>query len=88
MGDIAEDHVDQMIENGTWGFAAPRPRRLQRERDAAVCNRCGSTSVHWRCSAALGWRLYDNEKQHPGNRYPVHDCTPQPSADGFEDEPV
>lgn len=51
-----------------------------------TCNRCGSAEVHWRMTAD-GWRLYDDEREHPGNRYVQHNCR-QPNPDGFEDEPA
>lgn len=79
MGDIADDHIQRMIERG--------PRLPLRECNATACKLCGSTDVHWRETSA-GWRLYENERQHPGNRYVEHDCTPEPTADGFEDEPT
>lgn len=79
MGDIADDYIQRMIERG--------PRLTMRERNTTACKLCGSIDVHWR-ETSDGWRLYENERQHPGNRYVEHDCTPQPTADGFEDEPT
>lgn len=48
------------------------------------CKHCGA-DVHWR-ETEDGWRLYDNERQHPGNRYIEHHCPTTP--EGFDEEPV
>lgn len=79
MGDMADDYINRMINRG--------PRLPLRERNATACKLCGSTDVHWYETSA-GWRLYENKRQHPGNRYVEHDCTPESTADGFEDEPT
>lgn len=81
MGDIADDHLDQMLADDSWAMALPR-RRLAREKNQAKCAACGSTDVHWR-NRGDGWKLHENERHHPGNFYPQHLC--QTSAEGFED---
>ena len=86
MGDIADWTNDGMQEaNPNWmpvgdPYRARRGARRAylppvRERNATACKFCGNTDVHWRETSA-GWRLYENERQHPGNRYVEHDCTP------------
>ena len=87
MGDIADWTNDCMQEAYPSWVPVGRPRQPRRERNVTVCKTCGSADVHWRETDA-GWRLYDNQRQHPGNRYVEHDCTPEPTADGFEDEPT
>lgn len=47
------------------------------------CNRCGET-CKWRIADGGGWRLFDLKKQHPGNRYVLHDCGAQADVDEFE----
>lgn len=58
------------------------PHKTSREKHQTHCQLCGSDDVHWRQDNE-GWRMYDNEKQHPGNRYILHLCPT--SAEGFED---
>lgn len=78
MGDIADEHVDQMLADGTYGWTY-RPSKPPR------CRFCGSVSVKWRLDGDY-WRLYDAKRVHPGNRMPVHNCrTPKPSPEGFTD---
>lgn len=64
---------------------ARRPdTRTRMERNQTNCKHCDA-AVHWR-ETEDGWRLYDNERQHPGNRYIEHHCPTTP--EGFDEEPV
>ena len=90
MGDI----TDWMHESGMLDMPDPFDYgdaewggRPGRERNAPACKPCGSIDVHWR-ETEHGWRLFNDKRQHPGNRYVEHDCTPEPTADGFEGEPT
>jgi len=95
MGDIADWTNDCMQEaNPGWmpagGPSSRRrsygPRQLLRERNTTACKFCGNTHVHWR-DTSDGWRLYENERQHPGNRYIEHNCssTKDMNTEGFDD---
>jgi hypothetical protein len=74
-----DDNEDRIVYGG---YRMPR-----RERNRTVCKECGSADVHWR-EVAQGWRLFDNQRQHPGNRFVEHTCAhAAPNTDGFEDVP-
>lgn len=47
-----------------------------------MCNVCGAKTTHWRLFNG-DYKLADDQRQHPGNRYIPHVC--QTSADGFGD---
>lgn len=50
-----------------------------------ACKHCGSTDVRWRLAGG-GWRLFNTEREHPGNRFVLHQCLPQrATADDFDD---
>ena len=87
MGDMADYFIALALDAGE-GFTSRRRARAYhpraRERNAAKCNICGSTDVHWRLFEG-DYKLADNQRQHPGNRYVQHHCPT--SAAGFEDEP-
>jgi hypothetical protein len=72
MGDIADDHINWMIE-----------REIRRTAYGPItqCKFCGSTDVYWQ-------KTKDGHVLHNRSDLSKHDCTPQPTADGFEDEPT
>lgn len=45
------------------------------------CNFCGSTDVYWQ-------KTKTGHVMHNRSDLSKHDCTPEPTADGFEDEPT
>lgn len=55
-----------------------------RSRTKVHCSICGEKRVHWRLFDGE-YPLADNVRQHPGNRYVVHQCAT--SADGFDEVP-
>ena len=57
-------------------------KRRKREQNAAKCDTCGSKAVHWRLFDG-SYKLADDQRQHPGNRYVQHRCPT--SAAGFEE---
>ena len=57
-------------------------KRRKREQNAAKCDICGSKAVHWRLFDG-SYKLADDQRQHPGNRYVQHRCPT--SAAGFEE---
>lgn len=72
MGEIADDHVDRMLEDG-YGFGVRLlSRRWNRPRDwqeqPTTCTKCGVENLLWTETAA-GWRLYES-----GN---LHKCKPE-----------
>lgn len=86
MGEMADFYVDQMQDAYGWSPVGTRRRdtRTRMERNQTNCKHCRA-DVHWR-ETEDGWRLYDNERQHPGNRYIEHHCPTTP--EGFDEEPV
>lgn len=76
MGDMADYYVDRMVDRGCW-FHAPRAPRPK-----PVCSMCHATTVHWRLFDG-DYKLADDQRQHPGNRYVQHVCPT--TADGFGD---
>lgn len=86
MGEMADFYIDQMQDAYGWSPVGTRRRdtRTRMERNQTNCKHCGA-DVHWR-ETEDGWRLYDNERQHPGNRYIEHHCPTTP--EGFDEEPV
>ena len=77
MGDIADDHYNQMVERsiGAWGIRRPKATK-------PTCTHCGCKTVHWRLFDGA-YKLADDARQHPGNRYVPHLC--QTTADGLGD---
>lgn len=77
MGEIADEHVERMLDRGfspgSWGFRRDAP---------VICAICGSAEVHWRDFGGA-MKLADDQRQQPGNRYVHHLCAT--SADGFGD---
>lgn len=67
-----DDHEDRII----YGSVTRRGAR---------CDHCGSTAVKWRLTDA-GWRLFDQQRVHPGNYKPLHNCRAHgaASADEFD----
>ena len=63
-------------------FSPRYAKRSKREQNTATCNACGSKAVHWRIFAG-DYKLADDQRQHPGNRYVQHVCPT--TADGFGD---
>ncbi len=76
MGDMADYYIEQAIAGGEW-FHAPRAPRPK-----PVCDICHATTVRWRLFDG-DYKLADDQRQHPGNRYVQHVCPT--SADGFGD---
>lgn len=37
------------------------------------CKRCKVWGLKWR-ETVDGWRLFENERVHPGNYMPLHEC--------------
>jgi hypothetical protein len=73
MGDIADDHVNQMIEHGMWGY----PRRRSVYGPPLKCRYCGSTKVYWQ--AVKGQHeMYDKET------LTRHECQVK-DTEGFDD---
>lgn len=62
-------------QDAEWGVRQP---------STPTCNHCGSTGVKWRLADGGGWRLFNTQREHPGNRYVLHDCRVAPSADDFD----
>jgi hypothetical protein len=77
MGDIADDHLNQMLEDGTWGWACSRRSRGGYSSNSQECGRCGATGLNWRQIKGGGWRL------HKGKG--LHECGSKPNIEGFED---
>lgn len=75
MGDIADEHIDRMMDLG-WGYRLPKTPKKP------VCSICHAKTVHWRLFDGE-YKLADDQRQHPGNRYVQHTCPT--SADGFGD---
>ena len=75
MGDIADEHANQMMEFGMWGWL---PRRAYGPR--VSCKFCGAHNVYWQRTRE-GWQLNnkDNLERHLC-RQPE-----QPNAEGFDD---
>lgn len=76
MGEIADDHVNQMLDEGSW-FRA----RSRSEPQAVTCKRCGTADLHWQLAVnADGYpchRLFDVRNR-------PHQCaSAQPDADDF-----
>lgn len=68
MGEIADDHIDQMLFGGHYPFARPRNKWN------VTCNRCGTPGLKWRADEN-GWRLFEDERgEH--NRLKLHECNP------------
>ena len=76
MGEMADYYINQSLDAGFW-FHSPREPRPK-----PVCGFCGSHDVHWRIFAG-DYKLADDQRQHPGNRYVQHVCPT--TADGFGD---
>lgn len=93
MGDITDwmhesgmlDMPDPFDHDDTeWGGRQPhRERGLRRTAYGPItqCKFCGSKDVYWQ-------KTKDGHALHNRSDLSKHDCTPQPTADGFEDEPV
>lgn len=77
MGDMADYYVAIGLDAGE-GFSATGSAKPLR------CSICGCEDVHWRLFAGK-YQLADDARQHPGNRYVVHQCAT--SADGFDEVP-
>lgn len=77
MGDIADEHVDRMVDGGLWehgwGFGGGGPRRK-----TARCMHCGSTDVAW-VHTGVRWRIYDKDMKNP------HRCARVADNNDFED---
>lgn len=75
MGEIADDHYDQILagdrdeEDDEGSFFLGRP--------PVRCNRCGSRAVRWRQQGGQ-WVLFSLQ---PGVE---HSCASAPDTDGFE----
>lgn len=69
MGEIADYMVDQMIEQGMWGRAQPRPRSAGH---AVTCTHCGAKRLEWG-NDGRGWYLIDRK----GNPHQCVRSTPQ-----------
>lgn len=86
MGDMADYYVDLGLDAGE-GFA-PRhrerrgyygPKYSSNLPKNPRCKHCGANGLFWQHVNGK-WRLYEGLS--------AHNCTPQPTADGFEDEPT
>lgn len=77
MGEMADYYIELGLEQG-WSPVGS----FRRPPKKPTCNVCNSTKVHWRLVDG-GFKLFDSERQHPGNRYVPHFCPT--SADGFGD---
>lgn len=75
MGDMADYFVSLGLDAGE-GFSPVRSRTT------VHCSICGEKRTHWRLFGGT-YQLADNARQHPGNRYVVHQCAT--SADGFDE---
>jgi len=75
MGEIADDHIDRMLQEGHFPFRRPRTKWI------VTFSQCGASGLKWRETDA-GWRLFENERvEH--NRLKPHECNP-PSEDDFD----
>lgn len=75
MGDIADYHVEQMIDQGLWGFACRRGRDSYGP--PLKCRYCNSEKVYWQAVKGKH-ELYDKETLKP------HVCEIT-DTEGFED---
>lgn len=75
MGEMADEIVNQMIEQGMWGFACRRNRSAYGP--PLKCHYCGSTNVYWQ--AVKGKHvMYDKDSLQP------HECAVN-DTEGFDD---
>ncbi len=79
MGEMADFYIERM----QYAYPNWSPVGNVRRTAPTVCRYCGSEAVKWRAEGG-GWRLYNTELEHPGNRMTPHDCLAA-SADDFED---
>lgn len=83
MGEIADDHYDQMMDGGLDhdedSYGRHFGQHLYRDRPI-VCKHCRSTRVRW-FRDSTGWRLYNTADSE------LHNCLTgaAPSAEGFGD---
>jgi len=75
MGEMSDFYIGRMLD---YGYG-PRGRNKNKK---PVCTHCGCKTVHWRLFGGA-YRLSDDERQHPGNRYVPHLC--ETTADGLGD---
>lgn len=73
LGDIADYLVDQMIEQGMWGY----PRRCSVYGPPLKCSNCGSTEVYWQAVKGRH-EMYDKAT------LTRHECQVK-DTEGFED---
>lgn len=62
MGEIADEHIDRMLDEG-YGLGWRRPLRPGRWRRVVTCARCGASGLLWK-EMREGWRLYDGGVLH------------------------
>lgn len=91
MGDMADYYINQALDAGEWfqpryregrGYPAFAASYGVKAPKKPTCKSCGSTAVHWRLFDGY-YKLADDQRQHPGNRYIKHVCPT--TADGFGD---
>lgn len=61
MGDIADMLVDQMIEQGMWGRATSRPKKV-------TCERCGKRNLEWGNDGRSWYLINRNADPHVCHR--------------------
>ncbi len=77
------DHMTDAWDDCLFGATAHGYRGEGYAPRSPRCKFCGSTDVKWRLLES-GWRLYNTERQLPGNLMLPHACRSVANVDEFE----